>query len=914
MEKFKLNKTAAAVFLIVFIFMQGCHENAIDTKKNAKDTDKTDETEKPIKINEKLLILQAGASTDGAITRSFVELYNTGDKSVELSAFSLHYGATGANWTIIELTGSIPAKCSYLIRGPLGTETGESRLYIENADLTVDTFKLSNQGYKIALMENQNKLTVENPFSVTEGTVTGYVDMLGAYNSNAASVDAFETMVFSPISKQAAARRKSLVDTDNNFNDFERIDYRRVSGNNGINNDDLERFRPRYSEDGEWDPFSEPDGIVEPPVFSHISGLYAQSFPLTLTAAAGRKIYYSIDGSIPVPSKASSTGVIREYTAPIQVVDRNNPVQQNRLASYSEQFYMLISDPRGHPNTYYTPDNNQVPKATVIRAVAADEKGNTSDAITRTFFIGNNLSKYANHPVMSFVTDPYNLVDVDYGIFVRGRSYNRWDGTAAYNYSNIYNFCQRGAQWERPSVLELFKGNATGRTLDLSTTVGIRVRGGWSRDRAQKSLNVYFKSEHGGINNLRDYDLIPGAVQSDGQPITTYKSFMLRNGGNDTEQTKLLDVFVQNLLIDRNFATQAAVPCIVYINGEYWGFYNLQERYSDNHTEYKYGVDRNNVISYDNGGLDDGLPGEESLYFNMVSYKDKEMNAANYAEFCKIFDIHSFIDYWAAQIYINNQDWPQNNYRLWRTRVAEPGNPYGDTKWRYQMFDTEYALNIYNDASNRDPINEIVNGSHNSNPNNQLFKKLMTNSDFCRQFINTMLDLYNINFLTANFTAELNRLAAIHKPLMSDYWQRFNTSWNDFDGTINNTRNYLTNIRARMVNTILPAHFNAANLGVTLGGTSGLSTVTLNVSDGSAAIPNAAIKLNNATNLTIPASGSWSGSYYRSVPITVTAINIGGYTFSGWQVTGGTAATPSAETTTVTITGNAVITARYTRN
>ncbi|MCL2186604.1 MAG: lamin tail domain-containing protein [Treponema sp.] len=201
-----------------------------------------------------LLILQAGASTDGAITRSFVELYNNTEADIDLNTFSLQYGTTGTNWTVINLTGTIPAKGSYLITGLLGEITGDSRLYFENADQTVDTFNLNNSGFKVALMENQNKLTVENPFAMTGGTAAKYVDMLGAYNNNASSVDAFETTAFTQISKQAAARRKSLTDNDNNSTDFERIDYR----TSGITDTKLAQVRPRYSADGEWSPIPPP--------------------------------------------------------------------------------------------------------------------------------------------------------------------------------------------------------------------------------------------------------------------------------------------------------------------------------------------------------------------------------------------------------------------------------------------------------------------------------------------------------------------------------------------------------------------------------------------------------------------------------------------------------------------------------
>jgi hypothetical protein len=84
----------------------------------------------------------------------------------------------------------------------------------------------------------------------------------------------------------------------------------------------------------------------------------------------------------------------------------------------------------------------------------------------------------------------------------------------------------------------------------------------------------------------------------------------------------------------------------MFINGEYWGPYNFSERYSDNFTEYKYGVDRNLVISIDNWQLDDGLSGEESLWWDMLNYRNRDMSiAANYNAFCAIFDIDNFIDY-----------------------------------------------------------------------------------------------------------------------------------------------------------------------------------------------------------------------------------------------------------------------------
>jgi hypothetical protein len=647
-------------------------------------------------------------------------------------------------------------------------------------------------------------------------------------------------------------------------------------------------------------------GEVNELTFSHNSGLYGKQFNLTIAAEEGSEIYYSTDGSIPLPDKAGN-GYVFKYSSPIHVKSRNG--EKNVLASpqNSTNIYGYENDPRGFMPSIYRPSDNQVPKATVIRAIAVDSGGNQSNVLTKTYFIGNNLANYGNNRILSLVTDPYNLVDTNYGIMVWGNPSNRW------NSNPPYNFLRKGIEWEREAYLEVFEGNTNIRSVRLSTGVGIRIRGGWSRASGQKSFNVYFKEQYG-IKNLKDYILIPGAVKADGKtPVTEYKSFMLRNGANDGDYTKFYDVFLQDLLKDRSFSTQAAVPCIVYLNGEYWGPYNFQERYSDNHTEYKYGVKKENVISFDNGELDDGNPGEDSLFWNMMGMANNNMSvAANYSAFCDLFDIDNFIDYWAAEIYIYNEDWPHNNYRVWRTRNTEPDNPYGDTKWRYQMFDTEFAMGIYNGGGltgqkGVNAFDKILSGEEKNHPNNKLFKALLANPDFCVKFVNTIMDLYNVNFHPDSFTPKLNNYANVYRPLMTGYFSRWGGWDGMFNSKTNDAKNYLNNIRNAMVNNYLPKYFGGysgiADIGISGGN---LRDVTLSVTGASGA----SIKINSITpKLT---SGSWTGKYYSGNPITVTAgAAPAGYKFEGWTITGGAAGSPSALSTTVNITGNARITAVY---
>ncbi|MDR0302841.1 MAG: hypothetical protein LBI04_11100 [Treponema sp.] len=250
----------------------------------------------------KLLIWQVGAAKDGAITRSFVELYNNTDSPINMDTYSLQYANTaGVTWIKINLTGTIPAHSSYLVRGQLGTITDTSRLYIEEADKTIDNFVLSNDYFKVALMANQYKLTVENPFNMTGGKAADYVDMIGAYNADADAnvMDAYEAARFSPISKQAAARRGSLTDTDDNSADFERIDYR-ISG---ISDTNLVKFKPKTANYGEWNPVT---GVKKnkPPT----------SVTITETGVSSGKLELMQEASVTLsanfaPADADTTGV-----------------------------------------------------------------------------------------------------------------------------------------------------------------------------------------------------------------------------------------------------------------------------------------------------------------------------------------------------------------------------------------------------------------------------------------------------------------------------------------------------------------------------------------------------------------------------------------------------------------------------
>jgi hypothetical protein len=201
-----------------------------------------------------LMILQANTYGNdngggGGFPSSLVELYNNTDAAINLTNYYLHIGSAAA-WThVIALTGSIPAKSSFLVVSTSDHSTSGQRDLLPAADQGAD-FAIANTNFKIALMRNQSSiLSVDNPFG-EQSLTNDYVDMLGTGTANG-----YETATASA-SRPQGPRRTSLTDTDNNRNDFTQIDYRGTSAGNGMADSELYKYWPRNAAGGAWNPIT----------------------------------------------------------------------------------------------------------------------------------------------------------------------------------------------------------------------------------------------------------------------------------------------------------------------------------------------------------------------------------------------------------------------------------------------------------------------------------------------------------------------------------------------------------------------------------------------------------------------------------------------------------------------------------
>ena len=423
---------------------------------------------------------------------------------------------------------------------------------------------------------------------------------------------------------------------------------------------------------------------VPAPEFSRPSGFYDEPFELTVLSEEGLSVYYTRDGSIP-----DETDTL--YTGPLEVTDRTH--EKNVLSDRTD----IIA-----PNQWgdAVAPLMKVDKADVIRAVAVDGQGSRSAVSTAVYFISyqDKAEFYRNYKVISLAVDPGDLFDSARGIYVQGDSFEQWKNSDAYDLSMDEwripgNYLNRGRDWERQAHMQIFSEGSE----VFSGEVGIRIHGGACRDSEQKSFNIYTRKEYG--TKVIDYDLYDGENISDAtdEPITEYDSFILRNCGNDSKFSRIRDHLIQGLVWGRNFITQAMTPCLVFIDGEFWGHYEITEKLTDDFIHDHFGVKKKNVVLMKNDEVEEGTEedGQEFAAFHDWIRETDFAEEDAYRQLEEQVDMDGLAEYIATQFYICNWDFGDNNFACWRAREKDPDNDWADGKWRFILYDTEYSTGLY---------------------------------------------------------------------------------------------------------------------------------------------------------------------------------------------------------------------------
>ena len=632
------------------------------------------------------------------------------------------------------------------------------------------------------------------------------------------------------------------------------------------------------------------------PVFSLESGFYSVNDVKELTISSSDTIYYTLDGSDPTTSQTAKV-----YSGAIPMYDRSS--DENVYSKYQHEDnspYSITLKQRFLANT------EKFDKATIVRAAAKSDDGFFSRVITKTIFVMSDekLAYYSGIPVVSLVTDPANLFDKDKGIYVAGQQYLDWKKSAQYDSrksewdtDNVANFFSKGKEWEREADITYFKDGELG----FSQKMGIRIKGASTRNSQTKSFNVYARSEYG--DSKLDYKIIDDNYSvTDGDVIDRYDSFSLRAvAWSDRMRERVVHSALRDV---PSLATYDSDRCMLFIDGELWGMYELIEKSSDYYIQSNYGIPAENVAMIKNGELEEGTDEdyEELTLLGEFCKKHDMTSSDNYAYVTSKIDIESLIDCYCAGLYLGTWDWPNHNYLMWKNKgEVIDGNPYSDGKWRCGSFDFDYSVGLtYENFGGVEGYQydsfRKMDSSKKSFPTN-IFTGLLQNPEFKQRFVEKFYSYAYSVFEPSKMRVELDD----EENRFMDYMTM--TAWRWYDGDAGmdidsfmaQQKQYLHDEMEKMrVFFNRRAQYAVEAMQEYLGVSKNSATVTV-TKQGTGEI--------TVDSTDIAFSGNvWTGTFESGKKVTLTAKSSEGYIFAGW--TGAV----TSDSATITVTADKAVT------
>ncbi len=443
---------------------------------------------------------------------------------------------------------------------------------------------------------------------------------------------------------------------------------------------------------------------------SHSSGFYSDFFELKLTPEiSGDSIFYTINGSDPM----------------LQDSFFNQSLIVNDRSSLPDIYSIIPTTPPDTFNRFYwywKPPESPVSKATVLKYRSFRNGIPSSKIYSHTFFIGEEFQNRYKFPVVSVVTDSLSLFDHETGIYIPGATFD----SVGWKNQPIGNYMNRGDEWERPAIVDFFNEN---KELQFSTGIGLRAHGHGSMGLPQKGLRLVFK-------DLRGMDQIDYPVFPEKPDLTNFKRLILRTG-NGSIEVNFLDALLHDLVKDIGLDIQSYQPAIVFLNGEYWGIFNIREKRDGHYLSGNTGIPKDEIlIRFPCGGVEFGSGREFDVLENFLENNSLESDS-NFAIIDTLLDVSNFIDYSILNLFYANQDWT-TNHRWWGTK----GNK---TKWRKLIYDLDIAFGF----GWQDPqpeLNLFPSFSDSSICHTFVFRKLLENQSFQEIFVSRTEEFLKTNF------------------------------------------------------------------------------------------------------------------------------------------------------------------------
>ena len=534
----------------------------------------------------------------------------------------------------------------------------------------------------------------------------------------------------------------------------------------------------------------------------------------------------------------------------------------SRPGSSSREF-----DPEGDPDIILN-------ITTVIRSRVFDGDKLPGPIVTQTYMIDENITL----PVISIAAYPQTMFGNEIGIY--------------------WNMLKSR---EIPISFEFFESDGTP---GFNVDAGLRLTGQASFRYPQKPFTIYMRDRFGAeeIN----YQIFKN------RDINRFTNIYLRNSGSsDNRHTLFRDALQHSLVINQmDLDCQAYRPAKTFINGEYWGIYNLREKLNTEYIASHHNVDPNNLdyLEFDFDNTPVVIEGDPANYYTLVDFMDNNdiTLSENYNYVASQIDINEFINYQITEIFCDNINWPYTNMRWWREKTS-------NGKWRWILLDMDFGFGFTKDGGTYDFSSFYTNntfdlavsapGSHSDGYESStfVFRTLIENDTFRNEFIQRFAGYLNTTFhadRVLHIVDSLKTQIYTEMPLHIDRWNDDDSDYlvND-DPPIPDMAAWETSVEYMREFAINRTSHQRQHI-IDFFGLSGTAELTLN-------IPNSDHGRVYISNIEM--EDGYSGPYYKDVPIQLQAFPKVRYRFVRWQGL----SSSTSDSISVVLTANATITAVF---
>lgn len=432
--------------------------------------------------------------------------------------------------------------------------------------------------------------------------------------------------------------------------------------------------------------------------FNKPHGVYKSPFMLRISSnESGAVIRYTLDGSEPTATSLQLSGNI--YVGTTLIVRAAEFKNGQRISDIVTSSYIFPSSvleqpdaPDGYPTTWG--------KYSTISGTAPADYGMDPELTADRTYATNITEAFYSIPTLSIVTDKENLFN---------KTYDEQTG-GIYIYTGTSDSDGRG--WERAASVELMGGGH-----DLTTACGLKIHGGQGRvpeKNPKHSFRLTFKDEYGkktlkypvfGEENVARFNSL--IVR------TFYNYSWIHSDATQRSRAQYArDLWSRRMQKRMGYAVSDGLYVNVFLNGLYWGLYNLSERIDDDYCKYHFGglksdydvVKREDYLEASEGTLD--------KWNQLMRLSEKASSQQTYEVILgqqpitpdtlpEVFlDVDNFMDYMLINQYDGNADWDHHNW------IAVCNHKDCTQGFRFICWDSEQTLfsaskNVL-DVNNRD--------------------------------------------------------------------------------------------------------------------------------------------------------------------------------------------------------------------